>query len=159
ESLGENCELGFVQRHFGAEPLGLLRWAGISYGQLLDALDNDFAGVGTREYTMLKVNPANHEYYTEDTRYSSSIDTFIDARAEAHDAVFERLCRRLSYLRDKLLNDLQQPEKLFVMNTGGMLTEAEVRRLHAALRRHGPATLLYVRPHDGAAPAPGEVVV
>jgi len=46
EALGENCELGFVQRHFGAEPLGLLRWAGISNASLVTALDTAFAGVG-----------------------------------------------------------------------------------------------------------------
>ena len=27
ESLGDNCEFGFVQRKFGTEPAGLLRWA------------------------------------------------------------------------------------------------------------------------------------
>ena len=28
ESLGDNCEFGLVQRHFGAEPISLLRFAG-----------------------------------------------------------------------------------------------------------------------------------
>jgi hypothetical protein len=28
ESLGRNCEFGFVQRHVGADPVSLLRWAG-----------------------------------------------------------------------------------------------------------------------------------
>ena len=28
ESIGDNCELGMLQRHVGIEPLGLLRFAG-----------------------------------------------------------------------------------------------------------------------------------
>jgi len=32
ESIGDNCELGLVQRRAGSEPLGLLRFARV-YGQ------------------------------------------------------------------------------------------------------------------------------
>jgi tetratricopeptide (TPR) repeat protein len=48
ESLGENCEFGLVQRHYGAEPLGLLRWMGAEPDQLCLALE---AGFGRRPRT------------------------------------------------------------------------------------------------------------
>ncbi len=44
QSLGENCELGFVQRAAGAEPLGLFRWANTPLPNLLAALEASFEG-------------------------------------------------------------------------------------------------------------------
>ncbi len=45
ESLGRNCEFGFVQRLSGAEPMGLLRFAGMSFDALVQALNTRFAGI------------------------------------------------------------------------------------------------------------------
>ena len=41
ESIGDNCELGLVQRRAGAEPLGLLRFAGAPLRSFLRALAAD----------------------------------------------------------------------------------------------------------------------
>ena len=49
ESLGDTCEFGFAQRHFGIEPIGLLRWTGAPLPGLLDALGARFAGLYRRE--------------------------------------------------------------------------------------------------------------
>ena len=46
ESLGINCELGLVQRHCLAEPLGLFRFAYTPLEGLVAALHQDFAGIG-----------------------------------------------------------------------------------------------------------------
>ena len=46
ESLGENCDFGLVQRHAGAEPLGIYRFSGTNLYQLLSTLNNEFEGVG-----------------------------------------------------------------------------------------------------------------
>ena len=43
ENLGDNCEFGFVQRRYRAEPLGLLRWSSIRYHDIINALDSQFA--------------------------------------------------------------------------------------------------------------------
>ncbi len=54
-ALGDNCEFGLVQRQAGAEPLGLLRFAGFHIpaerrlGRLIEALDREFEGVGRPE--------------------------------------------------------------------------------------------------------------
>ena len=77
ESLGENCELGFVQRHFGAEPIGLLRWAGISLDKLRHGLATAFDRVGTEAMTEMHVNPSNQEYFTTDKVYGLNMHTFI----------------------------------------------------------------------------------
>src|SRR5437016_5768301 len=45
ESLGDNCEFGFVQRHHGLEPGGLLRWASSNFDGLVHALECRFTGL------------------------------------------------------------------------------------------------------------------
>ena len=68
ESIGEDCEFGSVQRRYGAEPLGLLRWNDASYPALAAALEQDFAGCGEPETTMLDVG-AIDEVYVRDRRW------------------------------------------------------------------------------------------
>lgn len=144
ESLGENCELGFVQRHFGAEPLGLFRWAGIDLNALVTALETRLEGIGAPEFTILSVNPNNREYYTEDSRYGMSMHTFILEGSSPPDKVLSRICRRLVFLRDKLLGDLADGGKVFVLNTRDLLPDADLLRLHRALCLYGPNRLLHV---------------
>lgn len=45
ESLGDNCEFGFVQRRSGVEDGGLLRWAVSPPEALLKAIRSRFSGV------------------------------------------------------------------------------------------------------------------
>ncbi|WP_131113978.1 tetratricopeptide repeat protein [Lichenihabitans psoromatis] len=156
ESLGENCEFGFVQRHFGAEPLGLLRWTGITFDKLLSGLAVDFDGVGTPDRTVMELNPSNHEYYTTDRVYGLAMHTFM-TRDEGNEArIYQKLCRRLQYLRTKLLDDLRAAEKIMVFQAAAVLTDDDLIRLHDALLRHGRNRLLCVQATPGGA-RPGSV--
>jgi tetratricopeptide (TPR) repeat protein len=143
ESLGENCEFGLVQRYFNAEPLGLLRFAATSQAMLLEALRAGFEGVGDPAYTTLTANPG--EYITGDRRYGMVSHTFINPRSVAADALFPKQCKRLSYLRRKLLDDLAAAEKTFVVLASADATDDAAREIHAAMRAYGPARLLFVR--------------
>jgi hypothetical protein len=145
ESLGENCEFGLVQRYYNAEPLGLLRFAATSQAMLLEALKTRFAGVGEPEYTTLTANPG--EYVTGDRRYGMASHTFINPRSVTAEALFPKQCKRLTFLRNKLLNDLASGEKIFVVLATAGSTEDTARELHAAIRSYGPARLLFVRAH------------
>ena len=158
ENLGENCELGFVQRHFGAEPLGLLRWAGMPRHLLLQALETEFAGVGEPETTAMRLDATNHEYVTSDTRLDMNMHSFIHADPENEARIFERMCRRLRFLRDRLLSDLREGAKIFVFQAAEGLDDAAMCELHDALGRYGHPTLLCIRP-AGAGETPGEVAI
>ncbi len=46
ESLGINCLFGLFQRRCGVEPLGLLRFAGLHYPDLVDGIESAFNGIG-----------------------------------------------------------------------------------------------------------------
>lgn len=156
ESLGENCEFGLVQRYYDAEPLGLLRFAATAPEKLVDALAAGFAGVGEPEHTTLIANPG--EYVTADRRYGMVAHTFIDPRAVPAADLFPKQCRRLAFLRRKLLEDLATGDKTFVVLAHADPAGAAARTLLAALRRHGPARLLCVRAGI-AGHAPGSVDV
>src|SRR5262249_55713402 len=78
EALGNNCTFGAVQRYFGAEPLGLLRFAGAPIRKLISALDARFAGLGDPENTILEVRQhPRPEFWVADRRFDFSMHTFI----------------------------------------------------------------------------------
>jgi hypothetical protein len=75
--------------------------------------------------------------------------TFVAADATSEEQMREQVCRRLQFLRDKLIGDLRASAKIFVFKViERNLTDQEIGRLHAAMRRYGDNTLLYVRYQD-----------
>ena len=159
ESLGATaagCEFGIVQRRFGAEPLGLLRWAKIDLDGLLTALANDFNGIGAPENTQLLIRSegANYqEYYVEDSRLGYSTHTFVTVEDTSFDRMLKQSLRRLVFLRSKLLEDLRVGEKIFVYKLGRkQAATANLIRLHDAMRRFSKCTLLCVTLEDEVHP-------
>jgi tetratricopeptide (TPR) repeat protein len=146
ESLGDNCEFGIVQRMAGVEPLGLLRWANITPAKLIEALDARFAGVGEPAKTRLWVTEYG-EYHL--IGYYFGMHTFINAGQESAEHLMPKILRRLRFLKDKLIDDLTNGDKIFVYkNLGDRLGADGMRAIHAAMRRYGNATLLCVQPAE-----------
>jgi len=161
ESIGRDCEFGLVQRRFGAEPLGLLRFNAVSYGSLISALAHRFADMGAPETTELITQP-NGEFFVQDRRWGLGMHTFVFQGQQAPETLYTKLCQRVKFLRDKLLSDLSEGRKIAVFNSAD-ITEEELRILYLALRAIGPVTLLNVRPlsskMDGwAGTDPGDVL-
>ena len=156
ESVGENCEFGFVQRYFGAEPLGLFRWGGLPFDRLLQGLSNGFQDLGRAETTELHVNADNDEYYTRDRASGLMTHGFLSRGGISEEVAFSRLCRRLGYLRDKFLEDLAAREKIFVFTSLEPLEDRAFRQLNDAMARHGAVHLLCMRMADETHP-PGTV--
>ncbi len=154
ESLGSGCEFGLVQRHYGAEPLGLLRWGAIPPLALAEALRAKFLGLGNPENVCLFEFGDSKEYFFRDTRFSLEMHTFIPAARADYDRVFAQQCRRAQYLARKLLDDLEhhdESSKVFVYKRHvGSLSDDEIAAIHWALRRFGEHVLLCLRPEcDG----------
>ena len=150
ESLGGEiggCEFGLLQRHFGIEPLGLLRWTEMSPAELTAALRFRFDGVGDPDNTNLTVFENNiREYIASDKRFGMRMHTFVLESDMDADAMFRQVCRRLQFLTRKLVDDLTTGGKLFVYKYSRRnLTGEELRDLQAAVNAYGDNTLLYVR--------------
>jgi tetratricopeptide (TPR) repeat protein len=148
ESLGERCDFGAVQRSFGAEPLGLLRFAFTKFDSLIAALEDRFAAIGTEEDT-------GFEHYKDENilymrKYGLIFHTFVYDRdlptSEKREAFQAKQLQRLVFLKNKLVADLQDPQKIYVYSTDERHSDDDVQWLFSALQTFGPNSLLYVRP-------------
>jgi len=150
---GVSCEFGMVQRELGRDSIGLLRWSRNEASHVIDALACEFEGVGSEESTILKtVRHAvdDEEYVTQDRRFFMESHTFVRTSDAPADSMFKQTCRRLRFLRGKLLEDLRAAEKIFMFKAHHALTDDQVRDLHAALCRYGDNALLCVMRADSS---------
>ncbi len=145
ESLGPNCEFGFLQKSFGAEPLGLLRWAGTSPEALIDGLAHRFGGVGDPAQTRLTVK--NRLYFAVDQRFGLRVHTGIREGELSPETVLDKQCKRMRFLRDRLLDDLGGHDKVFVY-APYRIGDGELAAIVQRLAAYGPNTLLCVRLAD-----------
>jgi capsular polysaccharide biosynthesis protein len=164
ESLGDNCEFGLVQRHGGAEPLGLLRFAGIflpievRLERLVAALNRRFEGLGADE-TMtvyLEGEPGVREFLVRESSYNLMYHTFVLEGEADVQSVRQRESTRLNFLRRKLLEDLETGAKIWVWKSAATIEFDQILPLLESLRAMGPNTLLWVVEADATHP-PGAI--
>jgi tetratricopeptide (TPR) repeat protein len=166
---GDGCEFGIFQRDLGAEPLGLLRWADLEPDQLYKALESEFEGVGSPENAIVFVREdrGQPEYWVRDRRHHIVMRCFVSPQDVPHDEMLRLVERQHKFLKDKLIDYLRSGSKIFVYkNLKRNLTDEELTRLHAALRRYGDNTLFYIRYSDSqhiagtveASEAPGLII-
>lgn len=156
ESLGDNCEFGFVQRFCGAEPLGLFRFSYSQSESLVHALETGFAHYGGPDDLEVFVGPPNDEIFCKSRRYQFAYHTGEFAAKISLEAALAREIKKVSYLKQRLLSDLQSGEKICIRKAAAGEGADDARRLVSALRRYGPNTLIWAVPAD-ADHAPGEV--
>ena len=144
EGLGGNCEFGLAQRAAGIEPLGLLRFAGITTRELAELLQCGMHEVGSEAQTGLYLN-ARQEYMLEHRRFFRT-HTFINYGETDPAQLLGKLRRRTVFLRDKLLAEVRKGSKICLFRPAdGLIDDHEIRALHTALRTLGPAPLICVR--------------
>lgn len=164
ESLGDNCEFGFVQRHYGIEPLGLLRFAGIHapheqrLERLTAALRCGFDGLGAPATINLffPEHPYPREFMVHESLYDLHFHSGVSESEITPEAMPAREAKRLGFLRRKLMEDLSVGEKIWVWKSLATATKAQVQPLLDVLRELGPNILLWVAEADDDH-APGAV--
>jgi tetratricopeptide (TPR) repeat protein len=142
EGLGDNCELGLLQRRFGAEPLGLFRFAAISVRNLIDGLTAGFDGVG--DLDRMRIGVWHDGEFVIHDAYGIQQRTFVYERELSKERFAAQASRRQVFLRNKLLEDLREGNKLFVYRIDA-ISRAEAIELHLAMRTYGRPHLLCVQ--------------
>jgi hypothetical protein len=165
-SLGDNCELGLVQRHAGAEPIDLLRFAGlhIPIEHRLDAIKNalarGFAGLGQPGTIHFVVGDPDdngqQEFVAQESVYQLLYHTGRHVGEIDADRLLQQQVQVLQVWREKFLDDLRAADKLCVWKTNLPQRETDIRDLLAVLRIYGRNSLLWVEQCD-ADHAPGTV--
>jgi hypothetical protein len=156
ESLGDNCELGILQRQLGVEPLGLLRFAGAPVRDLVRALHARFAGIGDPD--LIRIEPENGEYMVKLTAYNFTRHADVKLGEMEVEEVHARQCRAVRFLADKLICDLQSGGKILVFRQNEPLLAGDLVDLRVALSSYGHGILLWVREACAGHP-PGSVDV
>jgi hypothetical protein len=142
ESLGDNCELGIVQRRADVEPLGLLRFAGAPLSHVLRGLNARFAGIADPD--QVRVEAERGEYMVNLAKYEFRYHADAKVGEADPDALRRQQVRTVGFLADKLLRDLEAAEKIMVFRQNEPLLATDLVDLRAALSRIGPSTLLWV---------------
>jgi hypothetical protein len=156
ESIGDNCELGLVQRQAGAEPLGLLRFAGAPLRNLLRGLHARFANIA--DPTHIRIDVENGEYMVKLTKYDYTYHAHVKVGEIEPGELHRQQCRTVRFLAKKLLADLENPSKILVFRQNELLSASDLVDLRIALSAYGPNMLLWVQTASPGHP-PGSVEV
>ncbi len=153
ESLGYNCELGLVQRRCGAEPLGLLRFAGISARHLLEGLDFCFDGIDDPAELRLYPNwEGPSEWVGRNLRYDLHWHTHRPVVEAERAAVLADEAKKLRFKLRRFVEVLETGQKLFVYQRPEHDEPAHVLPILNVLRSHGDNALLFLAVNHAAPP-------
>jgi hypothetical protein len=149
QSLGDNCEFGFVQRRLGAEPLGLFRFANTAIDGLIAAFESRFAALQSREcfdvnYT--EFPNGEFEYMTTVPRYQFTLHSGHQAVKRSVDELRGKEVKRLNFLARLIIEDAEAGKKIFVYKSNAPVAQHQIEDLHGAIGNYGPSWLLWVTP-------------
>jgi hypothetical protein len=116
-------------------------------------LETRFAGLGEAENVSLRRNSWG-EWYIEDSVFRLSFHTFQTSGVADEAAYLKKQAARLRWLRDKLLDDLEEGTKIFVYKPRAGTPDAPMQRIFKALAAFPKARLLCIG-LAGEAAAPG----
>src|ERR1700722_6807811 len=142
ESLGENCDLGVIQRAVGLEPFGLFRFAFCNAAGVAALLRARFQPLGEPEDLWLDEVGPRREYWVKSRQFS------IEAHSDRYGGQDDRQATRaaqlekMRFLRDHLIRDLARGRKLFVFK--GKADMATIEDMAAQMQNYGPNCLLWV---------------
>jgi hypothetical protein len=151
--LGENCDLGVVQRAIGIEPFGLFRFASCTATDLSELLRTRFRQLAEPEDLWLEDGPRG-EYWVKSRHCSFASHTDRYAGRDDPSTALAALIEKTRYLKAKLIRDLSRGRNLFVFK--GETDITAIREIVAQLRTYGPNCLVWVCRAD-AAHLPGSV--
>ena len=143
ESLGADCEFGLVQRRYGCEPLGLLRWSSTHPAVLRDLLTTEFRDLKTAENAVLIRAPWG-EYVIRNRRLGFDTHTWVRDTVEDEAQFFKRNCDRMAWLAGKTVENLREADRIYVYKLRNAAFDARMTDVFHALRAYGANRFLCV---------------
>lgn len=161
ESLGDNCEFGFVLRKLGNDTSSLLRWV------FLDSVADTARGVrtGFRDaFVFENLKPAGTPQMVRDVTQGIAFHTRMhsverDGRWEfvapedERRKIHEQEGRKFDYLRQKFEREITGDRRIYVVKRNEGLGEGDADLLLDAVRSRGGCRLLHVTLADSSHPA------
>ncbi|MGO9134627.1 MAG: hypothetical protein ACLP8A_11370 [Methylovirgula sp.] len=156
QSIGKDCEFGLVQRHFGAEPLDLFRFAASTPQGLITAIERRLAALENPDnfYVEFDGEIANGQPLLAVVLHAYNL-RFHAGHLPAHvsfDTLKTNQAKKLNLLARKFLEDLAEGKRIFLCKCEPSM-RADVLRLSETMRRLGPTELLWVTPEEVGKPA------
>lgn len=146
ESLGDNCELGFIQRFEKNEEGGLLRWSVSPPASLIQGITYDFADLYLEKnltpHTDGMVLDSKYGFYFH-TAMRSEKKVFVH-EGEDRSEIYRKEYDKVQYLVEKLNGLLASGERTFVYKHNEHISDAVLKELSEAIASKGPGKLLYV---------------
>lgn len=143
-SMGEDCEFGLMQRHYGLEPLGLLRWASVKPEKLAALLDDGISAIGVPANTRLTISESQGVYYLEMPQYNLAFNTMFKAHTVDEAVFIVEQNKRTKFLARQIVDQFEDGEKIFVFKQNGHLNKSAAIDLWTAIQKYGDSKLLYV---------------
>jgi hypothetical protein len=150
ESLGDNCEFGFVQRANGYEDGGLLRWTISPLDKLILCLDTNFKDFYLFENLepsapdMVRDTGTGLMFHTQ----MHSIDGRFVLGEDARREIYTKEKSKMDHLLDKFQRRIREPGTICVYKRNSGVPDSDAKRLQQSLHKLGPSTLLVVRSTD-----------
>lgn len=143
-SMGEDCEFGLMQRHYGLEPLGLLRWASVKPEKLAALLDDGISAIGVPANTRLTISESQGVYYLAMPQYDLAFNTMFKAHTVDEAVFIVEQNKRTKFLARQIVDQFEDGEKIFVFKQNGHVNKSAAIDLWTAIQKYGDSKLLYV---------------
>ena len=165
ESLGNNCEFGFVLSRAGVKDSSMFKWTLIEdHEHLLAALEGRLEGV----YEAENLTP-RFATMVRDRRYDLCFHTSMPIKRHGGEltfggpeaewrSIYERERAKFQYLASTFLKRLEAPAKIYVYRSNIEVPTATVRKLLQLLRKSGGRASLLIMKQADAEHAPGTVI-
>jgi len=146
ESLGDNCEFGFVQRYHGYEPSSLFRWTITPIDKLANYLENP---APVFEKINLRCNPNSELVHDEGTGFSFHSDLIAQTKSGCalienpkFDEIYQREREKIKHLELKFQHFARSRPGIFFVKANSALDGRNVSRLRDALILKNPENKL-----------------
>jgi len=157
ESLGDNCELGLLQRQWGAEPVGLFRFSAITPPLMIELLEAELAPLGDPAHTLITYD--SDELVVYDDRGYFWMHSFVQRDQMDEQKYLRQQNARMTFLKRKLLLDLKASNKIFVCkDSRSPISDTTLREMSKRLNHFASNLLLGIRLSDDDHP-PGSLIL